>query len=59
MAVALGRGRVGVTQEPADDLKAQSARNEVTGESVSVVVAPIVLDPGLFHRSAPEFLDIL
>lgn len=59
MGVTPGCGRVGVSEEPPDNLQAETTGDEVAGECVPVVVAPVVFDFRFLQGSAPELLDLL
>jgi hypothetical protein len=58
VGVALRGGGVRVSQQPPDNLEAQSAGHKVRGVCVSVVVATVVFYSGFTHRGGPESLYI-
>jgi hypothetical protein len=58
VSVALCCVGVRVSEQPPDNLEAQSAGHKVRGVCVSVVVATVVFYSGFTHRGGPESLYI-
>ena len=59
MRVALGGKRVGVAEQPADNLQTEAARNEMRGVSVAVIVKAIIFEPSLLRYPSPKLLNVL
>ena len=59
MSISLGCQRIRMAEQPADDLKAETAGNEVRGMGVAVVVKAVVLKVRLIGNIAPELFNAL